>query len=74
MSERPWESKNITSADHAAEIINANVPNIEINDIKLLGEGWDNTTWIINNGSCFRFPKHEQAARLLSNEINILSK
>lgn len=74
MSERPWESKNITSAYHAAEIINANISNIKINDIKLLGEGWDNTTWIINNSLCFRFPKHEEAARLLSNEINILSK
>lgn len=41
MNEKPWEYKNIISADHAADIINANIPNIEINDIKLLGEGWD---------------------------------
>ena len=74
MSEKPWENKNIKSSDHAAEIINANLPNIKINDIKLLGEGWDNTTWIINNSLCFRFPKHAEAERLLSNEINILSK
>ncbi|AXA33848.1 phosphotransferase family protein [Francisella adeliensis] len=74
MNEKPWEYKNIISADHAAGIINANIPNIEINDIKLLGEGWDNTTWIVNNNLCFRFPKHDEAAILLSNEINILSK
>ncbi|MED7789047.1 aminoglycoside phosphotransferase family protein [Francisella sp. 19X1-34] len=73
MNDRPWENKNIKSANHAAEIININFPDIEIKNIKLLGQGWDNTTWIVNKNLCFRFPKHKRAERLLSNEINILS-
>jgi aminoglycoside phosphotransferase (APT) family kinase protein len=71
---KPWENKNIKSSAHAIEIINANLPNIKIINIKLLGEGWDNTTWIVNDNLCFRFPKHAEAAKLLTNEINILSK
>ncbi|MFC4891936.1 aminoglycoside phosphotransferase family protein [Pseudofrancisella aestuarii] len=71
---KPWENKNILSANHAKEIINNNFPKICIKSIKLLGEGWDNTTWIINDNLCFRFPKHEEAAKLLTNEIKVLSQ
>jgi hypothetical protein len=73
MNDRPWENKNIKSANHVAEIININIPDIEIKNIKLLGQGWDNTTLIVNKNLCFRFPKHKRAERLLSSEINILS-
>ena len=71
---KPWENKNILSADHAREIININIPEINIDSIRLLGQGWDNTTWLVNENLCVRFPKHNQAAMLLTNEIRVLSK
>ncbi|BCD90045.1 hypothetical protein fh0823_01840 [Francisella halioticida] len=71
---KPWQNKSIKSSSHATEIINTNLPNIKINTINLLGEGWDNITWIINDNLCFRFPKHVAASKLLLNEINVLSK
>ena len=73
-SKKPWEEKNISSCMEAMKIINVNFPTLKIEHINLLGEGWDNTTWLVNNHMCFRFPKHVEAATLLLNEIKVLSQ
>ncbi|MDC0534445.1 aminoglycoside phosphotransferase family protein [Francisellaceae bacterium] len=71
---KPWEKQNISSHSEARKIINVNLPKFKIDDIRLLGEGWDNTTWLVNGHLCFRFPKHEEAAALLLNEVKVLSQ
>ncbi len=71
---KPWEKQNISSHLEARKIINVNFPELKIDQVNLLGEGWDNTTWLVNGHLCFRFPKHEEAATLLLNEIKVLSQ
>lgn len=70
---KPWESKIQLNKQAVKNIIRLNVPTIEVDEVSLLGEGWDNITWLVNNKWCFRLPKHKDAAVLLQNEIRILS-
>lgn len=44
----PWvEGKHLTTADVQA-ILQQNFPELTIKSISALGDGWDNTTWLIN--------------------------
>lgn len=41
-------------------------------DLRLLGEGWDNTAYLINSEFVFRFPRRKMALELLMNEARLL--
>lgn len=70
---KPWENKIQIDEQSVKDILHLNVPDIEVDTISLLGEGWDNTTWLVNNQWCFRLPKHKESAVLLKNEMRVLS-
>jgi aminoglycoside phosphotransferase (APT) family kinase protein len=40
--------------------------------IRLLGEGFDNKVWLINDHLVFRFPRQKVAIELLEHELNLL--
>jgi aminoglycoside phosphotransferase (APT) family kinase protein len=70
--DKPWkQGQNLTAKD-VSLIIQSNFPKLNLRDIKILGSGWDNTTWLINHEWVFRLPKHHEAATLIQNEINLL--
>lgn len=45
---------------------------IKVEDIKLIGEGFDNVAYLINNQIVFRFPRREIAVKLLQTELELL--
>lgn len=45
---------------------------IKVEDIKLIGEGFDNVAYLINNQIIFRFPRREIAVSLLQTELELL--
>ncbi len=71
MESKPWESASIGEA-LARELITCQLPEIPLKSLLLLGEGWDNTTFLVNNEIVFRFPRKQAAVVLLLNEINLL--
>lgn len=46
--------------------------NIVVQQIKLLGEGWDNSVYLINNNLVFRFPRRKEGILLIEREMSIL--
>ena len=46
--------------------------NIEVMEIKHLGEGYDNIAYLINNEIVFRFPRRANAVVCIKNEISLL--
>ncbi len=68
----PWHADHSLSITDAASIISQQFPQLSPLDIQLLGEGWDNTTWRVNQQWVFRFPKNKHAATLIKNEICLL--
>ena len=47
---------------------------LQIKDIHLLGEGWDNSVYLVNSHLVFRFPRRKVKAFLLEREIRLLSQ
>jgi aminoglycoside phosphotransferase (APT) family kinase protein len=68
----PWATDFSLTPEKVHDIIVANIKDFSIESIELLGEGWDNTLWRVNQIWCFRFPKHAQSAQLLLDELKVL--
>lgn len=68
----PWQQETALLNKSVKSIIQLNIPELKLASISQIGEGWDNTAWLINGIWVFRFPKHKDAVKLLLNEINLL--
>jgi len=68
----PWASEQKISIDTATTLITEQFPEISLRQIKLLGEGWDNVVYLVNNLIVFRFPRRSLAVDLLKVELELL--
>jgi aminoglycoside phosphotransferase (APT) family kinase protein len=68
----PWDNQNPLTSEQIGEVISQQFPELRPVTTKKIGEGWDNTTWKVNDEWLFRFPKHQAAATLLQDEIRLL--
>jgi aminoglycoside phosphotransferase (APT) family kinase protein len=71
-AQKPWEKGPQLTASEVLHILNSNFPHLQATEVRRLGDGWDNTTWLINQQWAFRFPKHPTAHTLLNHELTIL--
>lgn len=49
-------------------------PQLEARSLRLLGEGFDNSVWMIDEDWAFRFPRRAQAAPLVDRELFVLPR
>ncbi|MGE7761978.1 phosphotransferase [Peribacillus sp. NPDC097895] len=70
--EKPWLAEYPVSLDLAGKLIRLQFPEIELNVIKQLGEGFDNTVIQINGEFVFRFPRRPIAVTLIQVENQLL--
>jgi len=70
--EKPWLADYPMSLEKAKWLIDQQFPEIEIRDIQLLGEGFDNTVVQLNGEYVFRFPRRELAMKLMKVENQLL--
>lgn len=68
----PWTPDFQVSPDTARGLIDRQFPELRPVGIRLLGNGWDNTAYLINEAYVFRFPRRETARDLLDNECRVL--
>jgi aminoglycoside phosphotransferase (APT) family kinase protein len=69
-----WEAEQIIEPPLALELIQAQFPELSPKHIRLLGAGWDNTAFIVDEELIFRFPRREIALPLLEAEWFTLPK
>ncbi len=69
-----WEAEQIIEPPMALQLIKEQFPELCAENIRLLGVGWDNTAFVINEDLIFRFPRREIALPLLEAEWCILPK
>lgn len=69
-----WEAEQIIEPPLALQLIQEQFPDLLARHIRLLGAGWDNTAFIINEELIFRFPRREIALPLLESEWCALPK
>lgn len=68
----PWEAEQTISKEVALAAIQAQFPDLNAETIRLLGAGWDNTAFILNEAFIFRFPRREISLALLEIESAVL--
>lgn len=69
-----WEPQQIIEPPLALQLIKEQFPELSSKNIRLLGAGWDNTAFIIDEELIFRFPRREIAVPLLEGEWCALPK
>jgi aminoglycoside phosphotransferase (APT) family kinase protein len=69
-----WNPEQTLEPPLALELIREQFPELSPTKIRLLGAGWDNTAFLINEDLIFRFPRREIALPLLEAEWSILPK
>ncbi|MDB5260265.1 MAG: hypothetical protein JWN37_496 [Candidatus Nomurabacteria bacterium] len=68
-----WAVENLITEKEKATI-QKNFPELNINSIRLAGEGMNSKAFIVNDNLIFRFSKVEEASEQLKMEIEILPK
>lgn len=69
-----WEPEQTIEPPLALQLIREQFPELAPKNIRLLGAGWDNTAFIIDEELIFRFPRREIALPLLEAEWCALPK
>jgi len=67
-----WTADTETTTELALALLASQFPQLDAHEIEVLGVGWDNTAYLVNNRWVFRFPRRKVAANLLINEGRIL--
>jgi aminoglycoside phosphotransferase (APT) family kinase protein len=71
---RSWEAEQIIDPVQALEMIVEQFPGLGAKRIELLGSGWDNTAYLVNESLVFRFPRRKVAVAILEHEAAILPR
>lgn len=67
-----WSPERIMTNEEAAFLISKQFPELSHAEITKLGEGFDNTVFMVNKQYVFRFPRRASAVKLLETERQLL--
>jgi aminoglycoside phosphotransferase (APT) family kinase protein len=67
-----WSAEVTVDEELARRLIAAQFPELALDSLTLLGEGWDNTVWLVDERWVFRFPRRELAIPGVEREIAAL--
>jgi aminoglycoside phosphotransferase (APT) family kinase protein len=68
----PWDAEINITEELVSTLLSEQFPQIEVKEIELLGRGFDNAVYLINQEYVFRFPSKQQAVSLLETEGKLL--
>ena len=68
-----WAPEVTVDEAFARHLIAAQFPEIRLDALRLIGEGWDNTVWLVDEQWVFRFPRRTLAIPGVEREIRALS-
>jgi aminoglycoside phosphotransferase (APT) family kinase protein len=66
---REWSAEVTVGVELARRLIGEQFPELELRSLRLLGEGWDTTVWLVDDRWTFRFPRRSYPVAGLENEI-----
>ncbi len=67
-----WDPTEVIQKDTVIQLVNEQFPNLPISSIEQIGEGFDNTVFILNDEILLRFPRREVAVSILKVEKKLL--
>jgi len=69
---RAWAAEITVDESLAGRLIGSQFPEVALEPLTLLGEGWDNTVWLAGGRWVFRFPRREFALAGFEREMAAL--
>ncbi len=67
-----WAPEVVVDERLARELITEQFPEVEARSLRLLGQGWDNTVWLVDEQWVFRFPRRQMVIPGFENEMSYL--
>jgi aminoglycoside phosphotransferase (APT) family kinase protein len=67
-----WDPELVVDGALARQLIATQFPELPIRSLRLLAEGWDNTVYLTNEDTVFRFPRRAIAVTGVEREIAVL--
>ena len=67
-----WSPEIVVEEPLARRLLAAQFPGLEVASMRLAGEGWDNTAWLVDERWLFRFPRREIALDGIARELRVL--
>ena len=67
-----WSAEEVVDEHRARRLIGSQFPELALDSLELLGEGWDNTVWLVDGRWVFRFPRREIAVPAISRQVALL--
>ena len=69
-----WTPEIVVDEVVARRVLGEQFPELELDELRLAGEGWDNTAWLVDGRLLFRFPRREIALDGVRRELAVLPK
>lgn len=69
-----WSAELVVDAALARRLIERQFPEVDARSLHLLGEGWDNTVWLVDERWVFRFPRRAIAVPAVERQVAILPR
>jgi aminoglycoside phosphotransferase (APT) family kinase protein len=67
-----WEAEVVVDPFLASDLIATQFPELQPVSARLIGAGWDNTAYLVNESIVFRFPRRSIAVPLIATEVQLL--
>ncbi|MEW5852478.1 MAG: phosphotransferase [Myxococcota bacterium] len=69
-----WRAEITVTAELATQLIRSQFPDVEARRVTLLGAGWDNTVFLVDDTLVFRFPRREVALPGVRREMAVMPR
>jgi len=69
-----WAAEVVVDEGTARRLIEEQFPELRRPSLRLLGEGWDMTVWLVDGAQVFRFPRREIVVPGLERELEVLPR
>jgi aminoglycoside phosphotransferase (APT) family kinase protein len=67
-----WSAEVLVDEALARRLIGSHAPELSLRTLELLGEGWDNTVWLVDGAWVFRFPRRQIAVPGIERQLALL--
>ena len=74
MPAEEWAAEVSIDAALVRRVLDVQFPELELEELRLLGEGWDNSVWIVDERWVFRFPRREIAVAPGERQVVLLPR
>jgi aminoglycoside phosphotransferase (APT) family kinase protein len=69
-----WSAEAVVDEELARRLIGSQFPEIGLASLRLLGAGWDNTVWLVDERWVFRFPRRQIAIAGIERQLSLLPR